>query len=115
MMQGTSAQPICTTGLSQCLDQVGPLLVIAKAIDDDCAAIGKDSLYLKCPAHGVDIVPQGAEIHVRTLLDSGYRTLRYVQHLGHVGLGELPSAAKFVQRHSPKLVAHQLLVIRHRS
>src|ERR1035441_7465977 len=63
-------------------------------------------------AHGVDIVPQGAEIHIRALLDTRDGTLRDVQHFGHIGLRELPGAAKFFQRHSLKLVAHQLPVIR---
>ena len=60
----------------------------------------------------MNVVSQGAEIHVGALLDTGDRTLRHVQHLGHVGLRELPGAAKFFQRHSLKLVTHQLLVVR---
>src|ERR1035438_782029 len=105
-------QPIYTARFRHCLDHIGPLLVIPESVDDDCASIGKDSLYLKRPTHGVDIVPQGAEIHIRALLDTRDGTLWDVQHFGHIGLRELPGAAKFFQRHSLKLVAHQLPVIR---
>ena len=105
-------QPIYTARFRHSLDHIGPLLVIPESVDDDCASIGKDSLYLKRPTHGVDIVPQGAEIHIRALLDTRDGTLRDVQHFGHIGLRELPGAAKFFQRHSLKLVAHQLPVIR---
>src|ERR1017187_1899513 len=105
-------QPIYTARFRHSLDHIGPLLVIPESVDDDCASVGKDSLYLKRPTHGVDIIPQGAEIHIRPLLDTRDRTLRYVQHFGHIGLRELPGAAKFFQCHSLKLVAHHLPVIR---
>jgi len=61
----------------------------------------------------MDIVSEGTQIHVRALLDPRDRTLRHIQHLGHIGLRELPGAAEFVQGHAPQFFAHTPLVIGH--
>jgi hypothetical protein len=101
MMQGQSAKPEYTATLRDCLDDVWPLLVLSETVYDDCAAVGKHSLYPKFATYRMDVVSESTQIHVRALLDPRDRTLRYIQHLGHIGLCELPGAAEFVQGHAP--------------
>src|ERR1035437_4063009 len=100
MIYGACAKPECTAALCCCLDDIWTFFVFSEAVYDDCASIGKHSLYAKFAPYRVDIVSQSAQIHVRPLLDSRNRTLRYVSHLGQIGLGELPGAAEFVQGHT---------------
>src|SRR5580692_2943314 len=108
MLKWPSEQPVRPLAFGASPDYVPLILIVAESVDDDCASVGKDGLNLKRAAHGVDIIAQRAEIHIRPTLDARDRALGHVQHLGHVGLGELLGAAEFIESHSLQLVAHAL-------
>jgi len=53
MMQGQSAKPEYAATLRDCLDDIWPLLVFSETVYDNCAAVGKHSLYRSSPLpHG---------------------------------------------------------------
>src|ERR1022692_2673998 len=76
MLEWIGEQPVDAAILRLRPDNVHPILVISEAIDDDRASIGKDRLNLEYASHGVNVVPQRVEIHVRALLDKGDRNFR---------------------------------------
>lgn len=59
-------------------NHIRALFVVAKPVNNDGAPIREDCLDPKFASHGMDVISQSAEIHVRALLDTRYRTLRHI-------------------------------------
>ena len=59
--------------------------------------VGEHSILFQLSTHCFNEVPEGADIDIRSLLQSGDCRLGYVQGLGELLLGELAGGAKFVK------------------
>jgi hypothetical protein len=62
-------------------------------------ALREDGLHLEPAAHGLNEVAQGRNVHVRSLLHPGDRSLIDFEHLCQADLGQTPRFAELIESH----------------